>query len=489
MARLVREHGANLRYTRERGWMTWDGARWRADDDGGAMRFAKKTAASIFDEIRAAGTQQQKELFSWARKSQSVERLRAMLALAQSEIPARLPDFDADPWALNCLTGTVNLKTGELRPHRADALCSRITPIEYRPDADCPIWTAFLLRAMGGNQSLIEYLQRAVGYTLTGLTVEQIMIFVYGLGANGKSVFLEALQRLTGEYGVNTRTETIMQRRESGIPNDIARLAGARYVAVNEVSDGQRLNESLVKDLTGGDTVTARFLHREFFDFRPAFKLWIRGNHKPQIRGTDHGIWRRIHMVPFTVTIPDDEKDAHLGEKLAEEMPGILAWAVRGCLAWQREGLNPPAEVLAAVKEYREEMDILGAFLDERCMAHERMRVTAKAIYAEYRQWCDDNGQQPYSQRRLGQALTERGFDKERARDGYQYIGLGLAVNLVNDCEPSSDIHPYRAREGGKQRNKVHEGSQGSRGWSTRPTGACSKCAGEGCGWCLEVGR
>ncbi len=303
-----------------------------------------------------------------------------------------------------------------------------------------------LISGINGNEDLIAYLQRAFGYSLTGLIWEQILLFLHGIGANGKSVFLEILIALLGEYAVSTIIETIIVKQR-GIPNDVARLAGARVVAVSETAEGQRLNESLVKDLTGGDTVTARFLHREFFDFRPEFKLWIRGNHHPQIRGTDDGIWRRIHLIPFTVQIREGERDKGLTDKLREELPGILAWAVKGCLEWQRTGLRAPVEVLNAVQGYRKEMDTLGTFLDERCVIGNEFSITAKELYAAYTEWCKTAGEHQASQKRFGMALTERGLNRDHIRGGSLCRKIGLGVNDVNDCEPLSGISPYpRAR-------------------------------------------
>jgi len=273
---------------------------------------------------------------------------------------------------------------------------------------------------------LYDYVQRAVGYTLTGRTDEQCLFFCYGTGANGKSVFEETLGRLLGEYGTATRTETIMARGSGGIPNDIAALRGARYVSINETADGQRINEPLVKDMTGGDTMSARFMRQEFFTFRPTFKLWIRGNHKPVITGTDYGIWRRIHLVPFTVTIPEAERDPALLDKLRLELPGILRWAVEGCLAWQREGLRPPIVVTHATAQYRREMDVLGTFLEDRCTVRPHGQVSAKSLYRAYRDWCDGAGEHPVNQRRFGIALQERGIEKEHTRTGTVYHGIEI---------------------------------------------------------------
>jgi putative DNA primase/helicase len=336
--RLAKLHGADLRFTPERAWIAWSGARWVPDDQGLVMELAKDAAKSVFDEIRDADEAAQGELFRWARRSQSIERARAMLALTQSEpgIPAHWTDFDADPWALHFVNGALNLECCNmhnftLRPHQRRDMMSRSTHVTYDKEAHCRRWDSFLERVMPAPEAR-AYLQRAIGYSLTGSTREQCLFFCWGAGLNGKSVFLEVILDMMGDYGASACIETFMPRRPGDIPNDLARLAGARFVTVSETSEGQRLQESLIKDVTGGDTISARFMHREFFDFKPQFKLWMRGNHKPQIRGTDEGIWRRIHLIPFLVTIPKREQDKGLVDKLKRELPGILNWALGGVL-------------------------------------------------------------------------------------------------------------------------------------------------------------
>lgn len=444
--RLVRMHGEDLRHTPERGWFTWNGHRWEPDE-ALALRKAKDTARAIFNEIKDSGAENQKALFSWARRSQSAERLRAMLFLAESEpsISAHVADFDRDPMLLNCLNGTLDLRTGNLREHRSTDLISKIIPVRYDPEAPCETWKAFLDKVMAGNQALISYLQRAIGYSLTGDTGAQCLFFLYGTGANGKSVLLETVQALLGEYGLSTLMDAFSLKQRGSIPNDIARLAGARFVAVSETGEDQRMNETLVKDLTGGDTITARFLHREFFDFRPQFKLWIRGNHKPQIRGTDDGIWRRIHLIPFQVQISEAERDPALPEKLRAELHGILSWAVQGCLEWQKTGLRPPEEVRTAVREYRTEMDILGAFIEECCVIEPHCKATSGELYRAYMEWAKASGEHPVSQTRFGTALGERGFQKGRSGGtGTRfYRGIGLSVTGVTGSDRYSKFSPY----------------------------------------------
>lgn len=433
LRRFIADHAADIRFTPERGWFVWDGRRWQADDLGTVMIKAKATALSIYDEIRDSAAKD--DLFRWAKRSQSARAIKDLVMLAQSEpaVTARLTDFDTDPWRLNVENGVINLKTGKLLPHRREDLHSRMVPVAYDETARCDRWMKFLADVTGERVELIDFLRRAVGYSLTGLTREQVMFFCFGLGANGKSVFLETVQAMLGNYSINARSETIMLKREGGIPNDVARLAGARFVSINETADGQRINEPVLKDLTGQDTVTARFLHREFFDFQPAFKLWLRGNHKPQIRGTDLGIWRRIRLIPFTVTIPEAERDPDLIEKLRRELPGILRWAIEGAVAWHRDGLQPPAIVTQAVQEYRSEMDVLGQFIDERCTVRDHAQVTAKALYAAYKRWADQSGEHAVNLNRFGQAIAERGFAKTRTKTGYVYQGLELSVQDWRD--------------------------------------------------------
>lgn len=385
---------------------------------------------SIYDEIKDAAVRD--EVFRWAKRSQSARAIRDLITLAETEpdITARLTDFDADPWLLNCENGTIDLRTGKLISHKREALHSRMAPVAFDENARCDRWMTFLGDVTDTQVELMDFLQRAIGYSLSGLTREQCLFFCYGLGANGKSVFIETVQSMLGNYSMNTRSETIMLKRDGGIPNDVARLAGARFVAINETGENQRIDEPLLKDLTGQDTVTARFLHREFFDFKPAFKFWLRGNHKPQIRGTDLGIWRRIRLIPFTVTIPEADRDPDLGDKLLTELPGILRWAVEGTVKWQKAGLNPPQIVTDAVQEYRSEMDVLGQFLSDRCAVRQHAQVTAKALYRAYKEWANRSGEHSVNQTRFGLAMVERGFSKKRGTGGsYVYTGLELPVN------------------------------------------------------------
>lgn len=458
--RFARLHGRDLRYTSALGWMVWDGKRWGRDETGQVMRLAKKTVVGFYGEAatltkraadyaaaaekaveaedkgkaeallkkQAETLKQAKTLQAWARDCQFRSRLEAMIFLARSEpeIAVRASDFDNDPWLLNVENGTIDLRNGQLRKHQRTDLLTKLAPVVYDAEAGCPTWHKFLNRIFEGNQEMIESVQRAAGYSLTAATTEHVLFFAHGRGQNGKSTFFETLAYVMGDYCQKAPTEMIMIRdRGNAVPNDVARLAGARMVVCAEVEEGQRLAESKVKDLTGGDTLTARFLHHDYFDFRPTHKLWLYGNHKPTINGTDTGIWRRINLIPFLVTIPPDEKDPQLPAKLKAEGAGILAWMVQGCLDWQSGGLLCPAAVKLATEEYRAESDTLGAFLAECCLIDPRARAQAGKLYKAYQAWCTQYGEKIMNSTRFGRQLVERGFTKGRSNIVI-YEGIGL---------------------------------------------------------------
>lgn len=430
--RLVQNHGADVRYCHAWGkWLIWDDRRWKIDESGAIMRKAKETTMSIYQEAgRAADETERKELAKWAIKSEAAARLKAMIELAESEpgIPVSPNDLDADDWLLNTRSGIIDLRTGELRPHTREAMLTKLAPVEYAPDAECPAWTAFLERIMDRNQELISFLQRAVGYALTGDTREEVIFLLYGTGANGKSTFLETMQVLLGDYARQADFSTFLLRQNETVRNDLARLAGVRFVSAVELEPGKRLSESVVKQVTGRDTVTARYLFQEYFEYKPKMKIFLACNHKPIIRGNDHAIWRRIRLIPFNVRIPDAEQDKDLDRKLRAELPGILAWAVRGCLEWQKQGLGKPEAVKDATDEYRGEMDVLGGFFEDRCVIGDGLRAVSSELYKEYLDWAQDSGiRKPMSQTMFSLRLAERGLAKKRITGGkVAWLGVGI---------------------------------------------------------------
>src|SRR5439155_4535552 len=371
------------------------------------------------------------KLLKHALRSEQAARMQGMVTLAQSEpgIPVKPDQLDADPWALNVLNGTLDLRTGQLRPHRREDLITKLAPVVYDHEARYPLFLAFLDRIFAGNTELIGFVQRAVGYSLTGDVRERVLLILWGGGANGKSTLLETLRSMLGDYAMRTPTETLLVKHDGAIPNDVARLRGARFVSASEADEGKRLAEAQIKDMTGGETLSARFMRAEWFDFKPEFKLWLATNHKPVIRGTDKAIWDRIRLVPFNVRIPDGEQDKGLGAKLRAELPGILAWAVEGCLAWQRDGLGIAQDVQAATASYRAEMDVLAVFIGDVCTVSPAAKVSSKLLFSRYSKWCEANGERPLSQRALGEKLREKGFEPGKVghRGTRGWLGIGIA--------------------------------------------------------------
>ncbi|MFQ5965668.1 MAG: phage/plasmid primase, P4 family [Candidatus Scalinduaceae bacterium] len=415
--RFVAHFGGVIRFSHTlRKWLIWNQEQgfWEFDTNGKINRLAKKTIKKIYNEssrIDDEGTRT--ALAKWAIKSESIHYLNAMVKLAESEegVPISPDELDTNLWILNCLNGTIDLKTGQLRKHNKNDYITKVIPVEYDIHADCPKWIEFLEKIMDGNDVLIAFLKRAIGYSLTGNTSEQCLFMMHGVGANGKSTLISTINTLLSCYGQISSFETFLLKRNNTITNDIAKLRGARFVSAIEAEGERRLAEVLVKQLTGGDMVSARFLFSEFFEFIPQFKLWLACNHKPTIHGTDHAIWRRIRLIPFTVQIPESEQDKELGEKLREELPGILTWAVQGCLEWQHNGLDIPEEVLNATSEYRQEMDDIGIFLSDCCELGPGFKETPAKLYEYYKIWCEKAGEYPLKQRAFGLRLSERNVE------------------------------------------------------------------------------
>lgn len=414
--RFVDRHKDDVRYCDPWSkWLVWDEHRWRLDDTVTVQDYAKKTVRAIADDLHRLPTQTLRDaMVKHMRKSEQSPRVRAITDLARSHhgIPIRPGELDANRWVLNVRNGTLDLKTLKLQPHQRTDLITKLAPVDYDPDAAAPRWERFLDEIFAGDQELVHFVQRAAGYSLTGDTSAQVFFLLHGTGENGKSTFLEALRALLGDYAQQAPADTFLERKYQGIPNDVARLQGARFVTATETGENRRLDETLVKRMTGGDRITARFLRAEFFEFEPLFKVWLATNHKPVVKGTDHAIWRRIRLIPFNVTIPADQRDNDLPAKLHAELPGILNWAIAGLRDYTYgDGLEPPAAVTKATDEYRTEEDTLGRFIEERCTLDDTARVKASDLYKAYSQWCQDNGERYDKQTAFGRSLAERGFD------------------------------------------------------------------------------
>jgi len=414
--RLIARHGENLRYLYLwNKWLIWDGQRWKPDDAGQTEAWHKETMRALAaDAVEIADDKARKQTLRHALTSEGAGRVRAAMEMARSEpgIPIQPTDLDTDPLLLNLTNCTYDLATETAQPHTRTHLLTRMANVAYHPDAQAPLWENFLETVIPDPQ-VRRYLQQLVGYSLTASTGEQILPILYGSGANGKSRFLETIRNLLGDYGQVAPASVFIEQRE-GIPNDVARLRGSRLVMVSEISDGKRLNESLVKRLTGGDTLVARFMRSEFFEFTPEFKAWIATNHKPEIRGTDEAIWRRLRLIPFTVTIPEQDRDHDLQAKLNQEATGVLNWALAGYQDWTANGLQTPNAVLTATQDYRADSDLIGGFLAERTEHIPDGWCRNSEIHAAYNTWAAANGTEELSPKAFTQRMLEKGYRQHR---------------------------------------------------------------------------
>jgi len=430
---FTRRYHRDWRYVAAWGrWLVWDGQRWRTEDTLAATDLIRSVCRQT--AVRADNPKVAAKLAS-ASTVGGVERL----ARADRRHAATTDEWDADPWLLNTPGGVVDLKTGRMRPHdRADRM-TKITTAT--PNGDCPTWKQFIDEVTGGDKELQAYLQRMVGYALTGSTQEHALFFLYGTGANGKSVFVNTLATILGDYATNAPMDTFMETRTDRHPTDMAGLRGARFVAAIETEQGKRWAESKLKNLTGGDKIAARFMRQDFFEFFPQFKLFVAGNHKPAIRNIDEAMKRRLHLIPFTITVPPERRDKNLQHKLLAERDGILAWAVQGCLDWQRHGrLDPPQRVVDATEEYFEAEDALGRWLDERCVRTPNAKSLTAELFSDWKQWADAAGEFTGSQKRFADLLLNRGLDKWRNGMGLRgFQGIGLKYPPAPAYTPYAD--------------------------------------------------
>ena len=471
--RLVIRHGADLRYCNARGgWLIWDGQRWRRDGTGEVMRRAKDTVLALYAEAATiVDNEERRALVARATTSESEPRLKAMVALAASEpeIAINSDAWDADCWALNVANGTLNLRTGRLQPHRREDLITKLAPVMYDPGATHPVWDKFLCNATGGFDStgdpgMIAFLQRFAGYSLTGVTSEEKLVFAHGPEASGKSTIVEAMKAVLGDYAATTDFEMFLKCQSGGSPrNDIARLVGTRFVASIEVEDGTTLAEAVVKTLTGGDTVTARLLYKEFFEYVPQFKLWFAANHAPKVRDDDGAIWRRILRIPFEHTVPPEQRDPRVKAILRDPKQGgaaILTWAIQGCLAWQRDGLGVPSKVEAATAAYRADMDPLRDFIAECCLVAPNAWAPIDDLWHAYDRWRQENGEKLFlTRRQFGERLTHRGHVPERGTGGTR---IRRGIGLVGEDPASDRVAGVALSDARSEKSPYEDGHEGS---------------------------
>ena len=436
--RLYDRFGSILKYSYNRKkWYFWTGKKWTLDEAGEV----KKLADDICDDLkREAWNIQDEDLqeaaLKFAKRTAGSSAKEAMIKECQHlfDIPASLEDFDAYADFLNCQNGVVNLRNGELMPHDSSLMLSKICNAEYDVKKRKPeLWLKFLDDVTNGDKDLQEYIQRCVGYSLSGSIQEQCAYFLYGMGNNGKSTFLDTIAELLGDYAANTQPDTLMLQGKlgssgGGANTEIARLKSARFVTSEEPTEGVRLNEGLLKQLTGGSKVTCRFLYGDEFEYTPEFKIWVATNHKPVVRGTDVGIWRRIKLIPFEVNIPKDKVDKNLKYKLREEFPQILAWAVEGCMKWQKDGLGEPACVAEATKEYKAEMDLIAGFV-EQCIVIDYdsdAQFMSSELFSIYNAWARVNNEWEMSSKRFGMEIMKKIPERKKTAKGIFYGKIRL---------------------------------------------------------------
>ena len=448
---VARYRGAVLYCEKWSKWFLWDNRRWRDDEKLAVVSKAGDLIRSMYGLAKQIKDEDEKKAFlSHLNRSESFRALNSMVSLAKSDASvARLPeDFDADPWLLTVENGILNLRTGKLLPHDPRHAITKLAPVIFDPTARCPNWLAFLDLVMMQRPSLIAFLQRAFGCCLTGIASDKAMFILYGsAGDNGKSTMVDVIQRMLGDYATRTPTETFLKKKDGAIPNDVAKLKGARFVWAAENERGSRLSESLIKEMTGSDKMSARFMRGEFFEFYPEFKPWLATNHKPQVRG-DRALWNRLKLIPFDVTIPkEQQRPPHeVAAMFRAEYSGILNWALEGCLDWQRNGLGVPSEVVEATREYESEQDTFAMFLAEKCVCAKNARAAANALYKVYRSWAEEHGENPMSDKVFGPMLTERGFTKSRVKTGIVYMGVGIRAEDIYDGPRNGMLMPTSSR-------------------------------------------
>lgn len=440
--RLADRYGDKLRYCHDWGrWLLWDGSRWDTDKTNRVQSMAVQVLRAIPEEAAGLDDKARKLYAVFSLGMEKNSGVTNLLKQAERLLPVLSGSLDADLWKLNCMNGTLDLTTGKLFPHDPAALHTKQVPVQFDPKAKCPQYEFFLRTALCHNEELFEFVRQYTGITLTGSIAEQCFAVLFGQGDNGKSVQLNILRALMGDYGKTAPPNVFLEKQHGdGIPNDLADLQGARFVVDIETKEKVYFNEQRIKAVTGGEPIKARFLNKEFFEYTPQLKLWIASNHKPNISGMDAGIWRRIRIIPFDAVIPKEQKIKDLDKIIArEELPGILNWALQGCLDWQKAGaLFTPQAVMLATESYKQEMDILGQFIEECCEQGEGNSVMKAELYQAYRSWAISSGHKyPLTATTFSSKMKDRNcFGEHKHRDmngrfSWQGIKLKPAEDFV----------------------------------------------------------
>jgi putative DNA primase/helicase len=432
--RFVLQHHEKLRSVLSKSrnpWYLWQESHWEPDRTGEAMRMAKQTVRSIHHEAAQMQDEEKRAaLQQFAYRSESAERIRAIVDLAKTEpeIAIREDQLDRDRWLLNVTNGTIDLQTSRFLKHKKSDYITKLSQVEFHRKATAPRWESFLSEIFDGDKALIGFIRRAIGYTLTGDTREHCLFFCYGQGRNGKSTFLEVIRELMADYSIQSDFSTFQSTRNDGPRHDLARMRGARLVTAIEARGDRSFDETVIKQMTGGDTVTARHLYESSFEFRPQFKLWLAANHLPLVREQTEAFWSRILMIPFTVVIPPHKRKKNLAKQLIKELPGILNWAIKGCEEWRRNGLMAPDTVRKAIDEYKEEYDVVSEFFVARCALDRHEWTTRAALYQAFVDWWQETrGRNPLSHTAFNRLISERSDITPRKREGTRgWRGVGI---------------------------------------------------------------
>lgn len=453
--RLVALYGDKIRFCHEHNrWYIWDGNRWLKDERESIIGYAREIPRVITEDASKANDDEAaKVLTKWANASRSVNRIFAIPKIAKTDarVTVGSDQLDADPWLFNVQNGTIDLRTGGINPQDKSDNITRMSPITYNPRATCPRWLAYLEGVFAGNRELIDFIQRAVGYSLTGLTNEQAFFILYGPQGTGKTTFIETVRQIFGEYARNTDPSTLIQKQRTSRANpDVARLQGARFVSSSETEENDRLAAGLVKRLSGSTKITASYLYAEDFEFDPVMKLWIDTNHKPRISAHDDAVWARLVPIPFTVNFRGTANQIKgLDELLKGELPGILRWAVDGCLIWRQRGLERPTVVTQAADEYRAESDVISLFVDEACLVSPDATCSATDLFAAYTKWCNESNERPVNIRLFKTRLGEHGYEQKRTDSGQRWLGIRPHATNASDAsaQPLGDnFSPFANR-------------------------------------------
>ena len=408
----------------------YDGMKWKVDDKGSIRKLIDEMIESIKNEkvlhSEDVTEEEAREVFQkYYKKTRGTQAKKNIMNELMHRRPATPDEFDKDDMLLNVANGYIDLTSRELYKHDINKMFSQITNTDYTEKMQPAVWLDFLNDIFAGDKAVIRYIQKALGYSLTGSTREQIMFILFGKGRNGKSIFVEVISEILGDYSNNMQAKSLMVKKNDNVNTDIARLSKARFVTSSEPNEGFRFDEGLIKQLTGGDKVTARFLYAEEFEYTPKFKIWVSTNHKPIIRGTDDGIWRRLVLIPFDVQIPEEKVDKDLKYKLLREAPAILNWMAEGAYMWMQEGLEMPDKLKAASKAYRTEMDVIEQFIEDECKRVDDGRVKANELYSVYKNWANENNAYKMSNKDFGQKMKEK-FKSKRMTNGMFYLGLEI---------------------------------------------------------------